>query len=105
MPNCSFAPLLIMAIHPRRLLSTMMLSTCQCSLGHATDELEPEAKEEIMEEAGVPKEQQESTTLEDAITGAPAADAQPTNTAEANAAASLDEKAPIANVNFSADNA
>ena len=58
-----------------------------------------------MTEAGIPKEQQKDVAIEDAITAAPAADVAP-DPADADATASLEEAtAPVANVNFSADNA
>ena len=76
-----------------------------------TDELEPEAKDEIMEEAGIPKEQQKDVSLEDAITAAPAADtahaseSAPAEASKPAAIESLEAQAPVPNVNFSADNA
>lgn len=74
------------------------------------DELEQEAKDEIMQEAGVPSHQQDETTLEDAITAVPAPEAasgQAASPAASKPAATekLEAKAPVPNVNFSADNA
>lgn len=63
-----------------------------------------------MQEAGVPSHQQDETTLEDAITAVPAPEAasgQAASPAASKPAATekLEAKAPVPNVNFSADNA
>ena len=57
-----------------------------------------------MEEAGIPKDQQQDTSLEDAITAVPAAAAEKGTPTKA-VTEKLEEQAPVANVNFSADNA
>ena len=69
------------------------------------DELEPEAKDEIMKEAGIPKEQQGDVSIEEAVAGVPAAEAVPTAPAEEAAKDSLEAVPPVPNVTFSADNA
>lgn len=69
------------------------------------EELEPEAKEQIMGEAGIPKEEQQDVSMEDAVAGVPAADARPAPPAEEAAKGSLEDSVPVPNVNFTADNA
>lgn len=59
-----------------------------------------------MEEAGIPKDEQADTTVEDAITALPAAGSVPAEPAEAAATQHLEAQPPAqANVDFNANNA